>query len=82
MYAKGLGVEQNYKVALDLFLRAANQYDPEALYNLGLMYKNGTGVRMNYGEALRWFRMAAAQGYPLAQQEVMLLSILHDPRDD
>ena len=46
------------------------------------MYKNGTGVRMNYGEALRWFRMAAAQGYPLAKQEVMLLSILHDPRDD
>ena len=57
----------NYSEAMKWWRKAAEQGDPDAQYNLGLMYDNGNGVQRNYAEALRWLRMAAKQGFADAQ---------------
>ena len=43
-------------------VRAAEQGDAEAQYNLGLMYLEGLGVKQDNVEAYAWIRTAAAQG--------------------
>jgi len=44
MYAKGQGVPNNHKKALDLLHRAAEQCSANAKYNLGAMYALAKGV--------------------------------------
>ncbi len=51
----------------DETLRAAQQGDAEAQYNLGNMYRTGEGVPQNDTEAMKWFRLSAEQGYAAAQ---------------
>lgn len=46
---------------------AAEQGDPEAQYNLGVMYAKGKGVPKNHKTAVAWYRKAAEQGDPAAQ---------------
>ena len=46
---------------------SAEQGNPIAQYNLGLMYANGRGVPRNDAEAERWYRLAAYQGHADAQ---------------
>lgn len=48
------------------FQRAAEQEDPNGLYNLGMCYLNAYGVAQNRAEALRLFRQAAEAGHPEA----------------
>lgn len=47
--------------------KAAEQGNPEAQYNLGVMYAKGQGVPKDGGQALFWFRKAAEQDYAEAQ---------------
>jgi hypothetical protein len=47
--------------------QAAEQGDPEAQVQLGLLYEQGQGVERNLDEASRWFQLAAEQGYAPAQ---------------
>lgn len=66
MYAKGDGIPQDYKKAIEWYLKAANQiYDSNdirstgisyAQYNLGQMYAKGEGVPRNTVIALEWFK--------------------------
>jgi TPR repeat protein len=63
--AKGDGVEKR-------LLRAAEEGDPKAQYNLGILYGNGLddnghAVEANRPQALKWLLAAAEQGLPLAQ---------------
>jgi len=67
MYAKGLGVPQDYDAALKWFRLAADDGYAKAQFNLGIMYDNGLGVQRNQVSAAKWFRMSADQGYDLAQ---------------
>ncbi len=70
MYDRGLGVPQDYVVALKWLRKAAEQGFVEAEFNLGNMYDNGLGVSSDNAEAVKWFRKAAEQGYASAQKNL------------
>ena len=57
----------NYKKAVKLWKKAAEQGDDAAQYNLGVMYDEGQGVRQDYKEAVKWYKKAAKQGNGIAQ---------------
>jgi TPR repeat protein len=59
-YEHGLGVPQNYDVAIDLYTRAAEQGDSTGQYLLGLMYDKGHGVWQDTVLAHKWLNLAAA----------------------
>ena len=48
-------------------MKAAEQGNANAQYNLGLAYVNGNGVTKNYDEAVKWCRKAAEQNIAAAQ---------------
>ena len=70
MYDRGLGVPQDYAVALKWLRKAAEQGFIEAEFNLGNMYDNGLGVSSDNAQAVKWFRKAAEQGYASAQKNL------------
>ena len=51
MYFNGDGLEQDYKTAVKCYTLAAEQGNPFAQYNLGLMYGNA----QNYVKAHMWW---------------------------
>lgn len=72
------GMEEG-KTALEAgdYLRAegefrplAEQGDPEAQLNIGLMYEMGWGLPRNLDSAASWYRKAAEQGYHFAQDSL------------
>ena len=70
MYEEGLGVPQNYLLAMNWYRQAADSGLAEAQHNMGMLYHHGYGVAENLAEAFRWFKMAAEQ--ELAESEYML----------
>lgn len=55
-YDEGLGVEQNYTEAFELYLKSAEMGDAIACYNVGDYYAEGRpGVEISLIEAHRWF---------------------------
>jgi TPR repeat protein len=62
MYSEGLGVNQDYKQAMNWYKKAAEQGSMLAQYDLGLMYGKGQGTPQNYKYAYVWSCLAAAQG--------------------
>jgi TPR repeat protein len=66
-YAKGEGVKQDYKKAIELFKKAAEQDDADAQNNLGDCYYYGWGVKQDYKKAFEWYKKAAEQGNANAQ---------------
>ena len=63
----------DFAAALATFRSLAEQGDPVAQYNLGIMYDRGTGVPENDAEALKWYRLAADQNYSSAELNLGLL---------
>ena len=63
-------MSQNYAEALKWYLKAVEQGDATAQYNLGDLYYKGTGVKRNCIEALKWYRKAAEQGDEDAQKAI------------
>jgi TPR repeat protein len=61
-YKKG-----DYATALRLLLPLANEGEPSAQYNIGLMYDKGQSVVQDCSAAMSWYRKAADQGHVLAQ---------------
>lgn len=53
----------DHRRAAELWTEAAEDGDPAAQRNLGLMYLNGVGVARDPARALRWFERAAGQGF-------------------
>ena len=68
MYAEGLGVPRNDKLAVDWFFKAQTLGSFEATANLGRMYASGRGVPQSNSEALKHYREAALGGYPPAMK--------------
>jgi TPR repeat protein len=66
-YAKGEGVAQNDRIAVDWYRKAALQGLASAQSALGGMLFNGRGARRDAKEAAVWIRKAAEQGYAVAQ---------------
>ena len=58
MYLRGDGVTQNDHLAFSWFLKAAEQGDAPAQYNLGRMYLLGKGDDKNILEARFWIKQA------------------------
>lgn len=48
-------------------LKAAEQGDADAQYNLGWMYRKGKGVDKDYAKAAYWYTQAVEQGDKDAQ---------------
>lgn len=63
---------QYYERAFNLYMKLAEQGNPEAQYQLGNLYFSGDGVEFDLDEALAWYRSAADQGNEKA------ISILED----
>ncbi|MFA6563340.1 MAG: tetratricopeptide repeat protein [Verrucomicrobiia bacterium] len=61
------GLAKNEVESVKWYLKAAEQNDPTAQYNLGWRYADGRGVAMDKAEAVKWYRKAAEQNQPDAQ---------------
>jgi len=69
-YHYGLGVEQSYQQAKELFELSASQGFATAQYGLGLMYQEGHGVDQSYERAAEYYEAAARQGLAEAQNNL------------
>lgn len=61
------GVDRDLNTTARWFYKAANQGDPTAQHELGLLYLDGSGVAQDDREAFKWFQRAAVENYPPAQ---------------
>jgi TPR repeat protein len=66
-YLDGVGVEQDYVKAAELFSLAAEQGYAEAQCRLGQCYLERQGVRRNLSKGFELFQQAAAQNYGKAE---------------
>lgn len=71
-YYWGLGGEQSYAKALQLYLQAAEADDAEAQYISGAMYLKGLGVGKDFKKAFRLLYEAAKNGKSTAESEQIL----------
>jgi TPR repeat protein len=62
MYEKGQGLPQDFKAAVDLYLRASRQGLSTGQINLARMYANGRGVNQDLTLAYVWANVAAVTG--------------------
>ncbi len=60
MYKNGLGVEQDYTMAMEWFEKSAALNDSTAMSNIGFLYGDGLGVEQDYAKAMEWFEKSAA----------------------
>lgn len=60
----------NHETAHLEFLRAAEQGNVYAQFNLGVLYANGEGVQKNNAKSVYWFFESAKQGYMYAQSNL------------
>ena len=70
MYAKGQGVAQDYGEAMTWYLKAAEQGDADAQYNIGFMYNEAQGVSRDYVQACMWLKLAAKQDHEDAKDDL------------
>ena len=73
MYRDGIGVRQDFALALRMFRTAADQGLAAAQANLGWMYYYGRGALQDYAQAVAWFRKAADQGEARGQSGLGLM---------
>ncbi len=78
MYQKGMGVLQNFELALTWIERATRQGDPEAMLELGRIYRDGIGVDKDLVMAYVWFNRAAAANNYAAAREREVISMMLD----
>jgi len=70
LYSQGLGVSQNYLIALIWYQNAADLGDPDAMNDVGVAYENGLGVKHDYKTAFSWYQKAAVAGNPTAMNNL------------
>lgn len=74
-YEHGLGVPQDFQLALDWYRKSAAKGNCVAQYSLGNMYKKGLGVQPDTVEAFEWFQKSAWQGYASARSQLAELNV-------
>jgi S1-C subfamily serine protease len=62
-----------YETALDYWMPLAEQGDPNAQLNVGLMYDAGRGLEVNPARAVHWYRQSAENGLAAAQYNLGLM---------
>jgi uncharacterized protein len=75
LYAKGLGVGQNFATASGWYALASRNGDWRASFELALMYQEGSGVPRNRQRAAELFALAVEQGSVVAKYNLALLHI-------
>ena len=60
----------DYKKAIELYQKAAEQGNAEAQYKLGIMYQNGKGAKQDYKKAIKLYEVAAIKGNVDAQYKL------------
>ena len=63
MYEYGMGIPQDFSLAIHFYQRAAEQKYLESMYNLALMYSYGRGVSQDYKTALPLLEGAAREDH-------------------
>lgn len=58
----GIGVKQDYSMAVKWYKEAAKKGHADAMNSLGLYCDNGQGVRKSAGEAYKWYVRTAEAG--------------------
>lgn len=66
-YYSGLGVQKDFKIAFELFSKAAQGNMPEAINSKGVCYLKGRGTKQDFSKAAECFKEAAERGLPIAQ---------------
>ena len=72
-YRDGIGVDQSYQQARELYELSALQGDAVGQFNLGVMYGEGQGVDQSYERATEYYEAAARQGMAIAQNNLGVL---------
>ena len=68
-----VGFADEGKPSLAEIQKKAEQGNPEAQAELGLLYRRGREISQDYGLAEKWFRSAAEQGHADAQNNLGLM---------
>ena len=55
-----------YQKAYEIWLKAAENGDADAQFNIAVMLENGQGISRDLFSALKWYELAARQNYPHA----------------
>lgn len=71
-----------YAAALQHWTRSANEGDPAAQYNVGVMYDEGTGVNRDAAKVVAWWSKAADQDHQMAQHNLALFLIESGGEED
>ena len=66
--------KHDYTQAADWYLKAAEQGNADAEYNLAVMYRGGWGVAKDLVQAKAWYQKAAAQGNQSAKYALSKLN--------
>lgn len=83
-YLLGIGFPENKQVAIEWFIKSAEQGYSEGQFHLGCMYKDGILIQRDNAKSIEWIRKSADRGYPLA---LFQLGYMHKfgkgvPQDD
>jgi alginate production protein len=79
LHMRGLGVEQDYKIALQYFMKAAEQNNKQAQYEIAYAYEKGRGVTKNIDKAQQWYAISATNGYTRAEKKLAALNADYEP---
>jgi len=79
MYAKGQGVDQDFKEAVKWYQKAADQGDAMAQTSCAVMYYKGEEVEQNYVTAYAWCNIAATNGGEVAKEDKSIFAKEMDP---
>ncbi|WND02513.1 tetratricopeptide repeat protein [Temperatibacter marinus] len=71
----------DYRTAIKWYLRAANQGEPEALYNLGNMHRKGYGVLQDYKKAHVFYNLSRYFGWKFNPQTLTDLEEKMTPKN-
>ncbi|AZS49980.1 sel1 repeat family protein [Entomomonas moraniae] len=55
--------KQDYQQAMQWYLKAADEGNTDAMYNIGNLYAKGEGVEWSYQQAMQWWLKAADKGH-------------------
>jgi len=62
LFYQGQLVKQNFKQAIALFKKSANQGCMESMHSLGCIYDRGKIINQDFGQAFHWYQKAAKLG--------------------
>ncbi len=85
IYFDPIDVTQDWPLALDYFIRAAELGHVEAMFEVGNLYRagRGTGTGQNFGKALFWHGKAADHGHQEALiSMIRIYSTYYEDNDD